>query len=260
MKKVIQHIFILLISTLMFTGCNQAIGPTSEQNIRPSRGTNEVAAANLNLGVAYLQQGKYEEALEKLNRAREADPGHSSIYNVLGLLYQKLDDTNKAEKNFKKALSLNTNDSSTLNNYGNFLCQQNRIDEAEQTFLKAANNPLYDTPEIALTNTGLCLYSNQRKEEAKNYFSQALQLNPQVAPALIKMCEFALDDFNYLSARAYLQRYEEISRHTARSLWLGIQIERELGDKDAVSSYALLLKNSFPDSDEAAILLESEVR
>jgi type IV pilus assembly protein PilF len=260
MQKNKQHIFLLLISVILLTACNQAVGPTSNQNIRPSHVTNEVAAANLNLGIEYLKQGKYESALEKLERAREADPVHPPIYNVLGLLYQQINDPKKAEQYFKKALSLNSNDSSTLNNYGNFLCQQDRIEEATKTFLRAANNPLYETPELAITNTGLCLYNNQRKQEAKEYFQQALQINPQVPQALIKMCELAIDDFNYLSARAFLQRYQQISRHTARSLWLGIQIERELGDKDAVSSYALLLKNSFPDSNEAAILLESRIK
>ncbi len=34
------------------------------------------------------------------------------------------------------------------------LCQQNRLDEAENTFLKAAANPLYESPEIAITNAG----------------------------------------------------------------------------------------------------------
>jgi type IV pilus assembly protein PilF len=260
MQKNKQHIFLLLLLISLLSACNPAIDPSSNDNIRPSQGTNEAAAANLNLGIAYLKQGKYEAALEKLERAREADPNHPATYNVLGLLYQQINDPKKAEQYFKKALSLYSNDSSTLNNYGNFLCQQNRIEEAEATFLKAANNPLYQTPEIAITNAGLCLYNNQKKDKAKEYFQQALQMNPRMPQALIKMCELAIDDFNYLSARAYLQRYQQVSRHTARSLWLGIQIERELGDKDAVSSYALLLKNSFPDSDEAAILLESKVQ
>jgi len=260
MQKNIRHIFLLITIASLLSACNPAVDPSSNQNIRPSRGTNDVATANLNLGIAYLKQGEYESALEKLERARAADPGYSGTYNVIGLLYQQIDQPEKAEKNFKKALSLNSNDSSTLNNYGNFLCQQNRLEEAQDTFLKAAENPLYQTPEIAITNNGLCLYSNQKKDEAKEYFQQALQINPQVPQALIKMSELALDDFNYLSARAFLQRFQQVSRHTARSLWLGIQIERELGDKDAVSSYALLLKNSFPDSDEAAILHESRVR
>jgi len=242
----------------MLTACNSAqIGPSSDKNIRPSHVTNDVASANLSLAIAYLKRGDYSDALEKLEKARAADPAHPATYNVFGLLYQKIGDNKKAEQNFKRALSLNSNDSSSLNNYGNFLCQQDRLEESKKAFLKAAENPFYQTPEIAITNAGLCLYNNQKKDEAKGYFQQALQINPQIPQALIKMCELALDDFNYLSARAYIQRYQQVSRHSARSLWLGIQIERELGDKDAVSSYALLLKNTFPDSNETAILLES---
>jgi type IV pilus assembly protein PilF len=260
MQKVNQLIIFLLISALMLSACNTAVGPSSNQNIRPSPETNDIAKANLNLGIEYLKQGRYEDALESLEKAKAADSSYSATYNMLGLLHQKINKPKKAEQYFKKAISLNSNDSSALNNYGNFLCENNRFEEMLDTYSKAAKNPLYSTPEIAITNAGLCLYNNSRKDEAKIKFQEALKLNPKVPQALIKMSEFSVDEFNYLSARAYLQRYQQVSRHTARSLWLGIQIERELGDKDAVSSYALLLKNSFPDSDEAAALLNSKVQ
>ncbi|MCG8324683.1 MAG: type IV pilus biogenesis/stability protein PilW, partial [Thiotrichales bacterium] len=61
----------------------------------------------------------------------------------------------------------------------------------------------------------------------------------------------------HLSARGYLQRYTGSNSHNAGSLWLGIQIERALGDRDAEASYALLLRNNFPDSREARLLRES---
>jgi type IV pilus assembly protein PilF len=259
MPLIRQNIFITLISIITLTACNQPVG-TSNQNIRPSQTTNEVAAANLDLGIEYMRQGAYENALGKLEKARQADPGYSPTYNVLGLLYQQLGDSNKAEKNFKHALSLNSNDSSTLNNYGSFLCRHNRLEEAEKTYLRAADNPLYESPEIAITNAGLCLYNNKNEIDAEKYFRQALQLNPRMPQALIKMCEMSFNTQDYLSARAYFQRYQEVARHTAKSLWLGIQIEQELGDKDAVSSYALLLKNSFPDSEEATMLHESRIQ
>lgn len=262
MKNKILNFFLLLLTAASITACNpaQVRSSSSNQNIRPSHVTNDVAQANLDLAIAYLQRGNYNNALTNLEKAREAAPDHPATYNVFGLLYQQIGDAKKAEENFKRALRLDSNDSSTLNNYGNLLCRQDRLEEAVATFTKAAKNPLYVSPEIAITNAGLCLYNHQKKDEAKEYFQQALQINPQVPLALIKMCEFALDDFNYLSARAYMQRYQQVSRHTARSLWLGIQIEREMGDKDAVSSYVLLLKNSFPDSDEAAIVRESRIQ
>ena len=81
-----------------------------------------------------------------------------------------------------------------------------------------------------------------------------------MAPALIQMGQISYDQGNYLSARGYLQRYLEVARHTPASLWLGIRVEKELGDKDTLSSYALLLRNNFPDSDEAALLRQSGLR
>ena len=97
-------------------------------------------------------------------------------------------------------------------------------------------------------------------DTAETYFRNALERNPRIAIALLQMAEISYATDNYLSARGYLQRYLEISTHTAKSLWLGIQIENELGDKDALSSYKLLLKNKFPDSKEAKLLQDSLVR
>ena len=258
MQLLKQKIIFLLAVLFTLAACNQ-VRP-SNQNISTSQTTNEVAAANLDLGIEYMKQGAYENALKNLDKAKKADPNYAPIYNVTGLLYQQLGDYKKAEDNFKRALSLNKNDSSTLNNYGNYLCQQNRLEEAEKTFLKAAANPLYDSPEIAITNAGLCLSKNQRESDAEKYYRQALQLNPRVPQALIKMCEISFNLPNHLSARGYLQRYQQVSRHTAKSLWLGIQIEEELGDKDAVSSYVLQLKNNYPDSQEATLLRESRIQ
>jgi len=248
--------FVGIMLLISITACQPAGGG---KNLKPAQKTNQVAIANLRLGIAYLERKEYEKSLEKLQRAQEADPNYTTTYNVLGLLYQQLRDYSQAEKYFKKALSLNPNDSSTLNNYGQLLCQQNRPDEADKIFLEAGNNPLYETPELAYTNAGLCAEANNKKELAENYFRKALQLNPRMPQALLKMAEYSFNQQNALSARAYLQRYQEVGQHNAKSLWLGIRIERQLGDKNAISSYGLLLKNQFPDSREAQLYQESMV-
>ena len=244
-------ILFLLSACISKNGYEENIKPSE---IRESQTTNEVALTNLNLGIAYLKQGNYNKALEKLKKSLIADSDYAPTYNVLGLLYQQLGDNNKAEENFKRALAFNSVDSSTLNNYGNFLCKLGRLSEAEGAFIKAAKNPLYDAPEIAITNAGQCLYQNKKIGSAEKYFRQALQLNPQIPQALIKMSEINFDNKKFLSSRAYLQRYQEISPHNARTLLLGIKVENALGDQDAASSYKLLLKNSFPDSNEFAEL------
>ena len=252
------RLLLFICIALQVTACNQ--GLSLNQNIKTVQTTNDVALSNLDLAIAYMKQGDYGKALEKLMRAKKADPNYSATYNVLGLLHQQLEELDKAETYFKKAIELNDTDSSTLNNYGRLLCQEGKLEDAEATFLRAADNPLYETPEIAITNAGLCAHSNDRTEDAEVYFRQALQLNPLVPQALLSMAEITFADANYLSARGYVQRYQEIARHTPKSLWLGIQIESQLGDKNAVSSYALLLKNTFPDSREAALLREARIQ
>ena len=110
---------------MLLTACiknNEYDGNIGPSEIRESQTTNEVALTNLNLAIAYLTENNYDKALEKLNKSLAADSNYAPTYNIFGLLYQQLGDNDKAEKNFKRALSINSVDSSTLNNYGNFLC------------------------------------------------------------------------------------------------------------------------------------------
>ena len=254
--KLIKLVYCIAL-VILVCACNT----TSTQNtVSGSYQTNEVAQANINLGIEYLKRGEYENALIKLKKAEKADPRNPSVYNALGLLYQQVNQPEKAEEYFKKSLSLEPANSSTLNNYGLFLCNNNKYEEALEAFQKSANNPLYQTPEVSITNAGTCALNNDKPDLAEGYFRQALERNPKVAPALIQMGEISYDQGNYLSARGYLERYLAIAKHTPKSLWLGIRIEQQLGDKDTLSSYALLLRNNFPDTDEARLLKESGVK
>jgi len=268
------RLIVILLPVLLQAACGPlaavgAVGTTItnaayNENERRERGSyishaeqaTEVAIANLNLGVEYMRQGNYKMALAKLNRAKMARNDYAPIHNALGLVYQQIGETEAAEINFKRAIKLDPSDSSSLNNYGLFLCQNQQFDEADEYFLKAANNPLYSTPELAITNAGTCALSNGQFDKADNYFREALKRNPRVAPALIQMAGLSYEQGQYLPARGYLQRYLELTKHTPKSLWLGIRIESELGDNNAVSSYALLLRNNYPDTKEATLLKE----
>jgi len=255
MRKISLTI-ILYFLCLALNGCNQMTGSSvsGTETIKSTPVTNDVAAINLKLGLEYLQRGEYEKSLSKLQHALEADKNYPPTYNALGILYQQLGNKVKAEEFYKRALRLNSSDASTLNNYGQFLCKEGRYDEAEVTFLKATQNPLYPTPEIALSNAGTCNLAQGKLDKAETHFRNALEKNPNLTVALIQMAQISYATANYLSARAYLQRYLEFGSHTAKSLWLGINIEKELGDKNTLSSYKLLLKNKFPNSKEAKLL------
>jgi len=243
--------FLLLGLSLALAGC--ATVPSAEQTAEQ-----KAARANTRLGAAYLRQGQYEQALDRLTKAVRQDPGYAEGHSVLAVLYERLGQHADAARHYRRSVELAPQESSLLNNYGQFLCERGRLDEAEQYLRRAADNLLYRTPEVPLTNAGICMLRAGREQAAEDYLLQALRANPSFARALLPMAELRYRAGEPLSARGFYQRYLAVAPQTPESLWLGIQIERALGDLDAAGSYSLLLKGRFPDSPQAQKLIESE--
>ncbi len=217
-----------------------------------------MAETNVQLGLAYMQQGDLGTALIKLQKALDQDPKLSSAQHSIAILHQRLGNDALAEEHYKTALQLKPDDSRAHNNYGQFLCLKRRYTEAEDHFIKAAGNPLYSSIAGALTNAGVCANRIPDVNKAENFFRQALQHDQHYAPALLQMAAVTFNAGNYLSARGYMERLQGLASHDAESLWLGVRIENALGDNNASASYALLLKNKFPDSRQAKALKEWE--
>ncbi len=244
-----------LAAALMVAGC--ASTPVQEVGT-PARAENKLAELHTELGVGYLREGKLELAWQRLHKALLADPDYSAAHNAMGLLYARMGETEKAEEHLRRAVELDPVNSSAQNNYGGFLCRQGRFEEGEQRFLRAVKNPLYRSPQTAYANAGLCMQRAGKLDRAETYLRNALAIDPRLPPALLAMSEISLAKGAYLSARGYLQRYLEVASHSPRTLWLGIRIERQLGDRDTEASYALLLRSKYPDSPEAAQLRAEE--
>ncbi len=152
----------------------------------------------------------------------------------------------KRPKNILKKLSPQY--SEAQNNYGVFLCQQGQYEEAEKRFLKAVENPLYQSAAMAFENAGLCTREIPDLVKAESYFRRALQINPNLSKSLMGMAD--------LQARAYVQRFNSVSPWTPQSLLTAIKTESKLGNEDAVSSYKLIMRARFPDSDEMRMVNE----
>lgn len=249
----------LLVSMLALAVVLVAACSTNETK-PPDVPKNELAEIYIKLGIGYMQEGEYEQALRRLQHALELEPRSAEAHDMLGLLYQRLDETEKAEEHFRRAVELAPKNSRARTNFGTFLCTQNRPEEGEQQLLAAVKNPLYENPEIAYTNAGLCMVGAGDPDKAEDYLRRALQINPRVPMALLRMARLSYQNSRYLPARAYLERYREVGPQTSESLWLGYRVEDRLGDKDAAASYAMLLKAKFPDSLEVRLLQESSAQ
>ena len=216
------------------------------------------AQANTQLGVEYIKQKNYELAKDRLQKAIEEEPNYALAHQVIAILYDRIGDSAQAEKQYRIALRLAPDDAEGHNNYGQFLCSHERYEEADREYLIAAKNPYYKTPQVALLNAGMCMMARHDAAAAEKYYRLALDKAPDFAAALFKMAELKFSAKNYLLARAWLERFQEVAEQTPQSLWLGVRTESALGDRAGSESYALQLRSKFPQSGEATMLKDWE--
>jgi len=238
----------LVLLSLLMVGC-----ASQPQNDAEAKNIKSRAQSHTDLGAVYLQERRYEIALEEFTLATQIDPNSSTAYNGLGLVHAALGQDTQAEQNFKKSLQLEPNSSEAHNNYGNFLCARNRIDESIKEFMTAVKNPLYVTPEIAYTNAGICALRKQDSVNAEVYLQKALQIDPLISVAAYQLALIQFNRSQYALAKKTLQNVV-ISQPSPDNLWLSIQIARKLAQRDDEASFALQLRRQFPDSEQAQLL------
>jgi type IV pilus assembly protein PilF len=206
---------------------------------------------NVQLGMGYYHQNNLELANEKLLKALNQNPRNAQAHHAYAVLQNRFHDKEKAEFHFKKAIEYNDKDSEALNNYGAFLCHDNRAEEAEKMFLQAVNNPLYKAPEVAYTNAASCLQQNNKKpEQVKRYLKKALGMRNNFRPALLMLAEISFEEKQQELTAVYLKRYHLVGAPTARSLWLEIRSELEQNNREEAYKLAKKLKTDFADTPE----------
>jgi type IV pilus assembly protein PilF len=242
----INYIVPLLILFGLLQACYVPVGPDQTQNEKAS-------AVNVQLGIGYLQQNDFELANDKLSKALRQDPDSAPAHNAFAILQDRLLQTEKAEYHYKKATTLDPENSQAANNYGAFLCRHGRELESEKYFMQALKNPLYSTPEFAYTNAALCLLQvgeARETEKAKEYLGKAIAAKSDFGPALLSMAQLLFDQGEYVAAKFYLDRFHLVAKPTARSLWLAIRNTLQIDGQGDVTELAQRLGNEFPDSEE----------
>jgi type IV pilus assembly protein PilF len=231
---------------LLLGGC--AGGQSADE---PSE-SRKAAEFNTSLGLEYMNRGQYEIALGKLKKAVRENPDYAPAHTVLAVLYERIGEDELAGRHYREALEADPGDGDVNNNYGQYLCKKGNGDKAVEHFMKALDDPFYSSPQVALTNAGTCRMGDGDLAAAEDYLRRALRLVADFPDALIAMAGLNYEQQKYLSARAFLQRFEAAATHDATSLVLGYRIERALGDEKAAASYRRALETGFAGSEQAA--------
>mgnify|MGYP000275971281 CR=1 FL=1 len=245
---------------LALGGCQSLPSAGPERDDTGSLGVEQEsgpADTYVGLAIGYLQEGDVATALKRAKYALELDPDHAQGNGVIALIYERLGEYSLAEKHYRASLRSDPRNPYILNAYGAFLCSRGEFEQAVQQYDKALGNPLYATPEVALTNAGICLRRQGELSRAESYFRRALECQERFPQALAQMALVSQERGNSLSARAYLERYLAVGQPSAELLWLGVRVERHLCDFKAADLYAKRLRETYPDSQEVQLMQES---
>lgn len=246
-----NRLIVMFFSLALLAACST----TSDDNSHAFKS----AKVHTELAGLYYQRAQLGIALDELKQALNADSSYAPAYNVRGLVNMALREDKDAEKDFKRSLDLDDTNSDAHNNYGWFLCQHDRAKEAIPQFMAALKNPLYTTPGLAYLNAGLCSRKVGNNKDAEDFLQKALQVDPGSTQALFALADLSYANADYFSAKKYFADLSQKSDNlTAEQLWLGVRINRKIGDRNSAASYATQLRNRFPDARETQMLIHGE--
>lgn len=251
-KKILLVAPVRHLALLMAIVVISACAPQQSKDPYEKSDKRVAAESNTSLGLEYMNRGQYEVALGKLKKATREDPTYAPAHTVTAVLYERIGEQDLAGKHYKKAYEADPTDGDVNNNYGVYLCQTGKERQAIDHFLKALDDPFYSSPSVALTNAGSCSLNSGDYSQADDYLRRALKVEPDFPDALMNMSRMNYEQKKYLSARAFMQRYEAVTDHGAETLLLAYRIEIASNNKKAANAYKLMLESNFPESVETA--------
>jgi Flp pilus assembly protein TadD len=156
---------------------NEAIGEYKEAlRLKP-----DYAKAHNNLGLAYYDMGRMDEAMVEYKKAISLRPGYANAHNNLGIAYYDMGRMDEAIGEYKKAISLRPGYADAHNNLGIAYYDMGRMDEAIGEYKKAISlRPGYANVH---NNLGLAYYDMGRMDEAIDEYKKAIKVKPGFAKA-----------------------------------------------------------------------------
>jgi type IV pilus assembly protein PilF len=216
----------------------------------------KAARINAQLAVAYLKQNDVAAARDRIERALGQNSRDPDVQSAAGLVYDRLQEAEKADAHYSAAVRIAPNDPSVVNNYAVYQCRRGKWEKGLKLFEQAARNPAYSTPEVAYSNAGVCARDAKNLARAEELFRKALSIRSDFPDALLQMADLTLTRGSTLAARAFLDRYFAVSPASPESLLLAIRVAHKLGDRAAEDKYSDKLEHDFADSDQVRQLRE----
>jgi tetratricopeptide (TPR) repeat protein len=187
-----KHIWTLLMTLVLVGGMLVACGekepppptpvppsPTPSATVTPS------ADEHLDMGIDYLDQGQFDQAITEFQTAIQLDPDGAKAHYNLGLAYQKQDKLDEAAAAYQEAIQLDPDLDEVHNNLGLVYDTQGKPEQAVAEYQEAIRiDPDDDTAHY---NLALFYYRQGQLDQAIAEYKEAVRVNPDNTDAYYNM-------------------------------------------------------------------------
>ncbi len=241
-------------------GCVTQSFENNEPIVKTQANRDEMAATRISLGLGYLKMGDMSQAKLNLEKAKRFSPNLVQVHTAFAHYYETVGENQLAIESFEQALSLKADSADTLNNYGVFLCRQDKVEAAEKQFLKAIAVPSYLLVAQSYENLASCYLESDNFEKAEMYLNKAIFHSPNRTQTLLQMVRLQYAMGDYKKGKIFLQKFERnTQRFSADSLALAYKLYRKLGQRRTASNYGNMLVKMYPQSWEGKQYLLNEL-
>jgi tetratricopeptide (TPR) repeat protein len=127
---------------------------------------------------AHMVSGRYPEAIQEFRKALAIHPNDATIYNELGICYQRSYRMDQAEEQYQQALRVNPAYAEAWNNLGTLDYGRRRYKEALKSYQKARSlNPKLSS---IYKNMGAAYFALRRFDDGYEAYQTAYRLNPAI--------------------------------------------------------------------------------
>ncbi len=217
-------VFAILLCLICGSGCNHTPSPEKPQ-------LSDEFYENLLISFTARDYRLVKEGLQKITEAGIDDKRTLYLGAMLALIER---DQEKAVLNLKAALAIDPEYAEAHNTLGTIYMQQKQFATAETEFIEASNNALYQTPEKAYHNLGNLYQQQNKKEQAKNCYFKALELNRDYFPSYYELSRLYFDIDKLEFAAQEIEKARQLSPEHP-GVWLQIGKIKNAQQKTALA-------------------------
>ncbi|WP_281555949.1 type IV pilus biogenesis/stability protein PilW [Thalassomonas sp. RHCl1] len=256
-----KPVILSLAALTMLSGCvTREYAGDNTPVVQNDSSNDDIALTRISLALGYLKMGNTTQAKSNLEKAKRFAPKLVQVHTAFAHYYETVGENELAVGAYEQALSLDANDADTLNNYGVFLCRENRLEQAQKQFLKAIAVPSYLQVAQSYENLALCHLKADNFKQAEQFLEKAIKHNPSRAAVVLQMVRLQYAKRDYRQAQLYLQKFEKaVRRFSAEALALAYKLYKKQGKTSVANNYGVMLVKVFPTSWQAKQYLVNEL-